>query len=160
MSASSQRGSLRTAKKYETPKRMFRENFVVSWIERSLQMVRLRNECDHDVCLGRKATRLRQYRASEQMRQRVQFLHLNLKMPRFRGTIVPMALRLTEAKNASTAAFLWRTLTFELIYCAAQIESHRKAHLDFAIGMPKKTGCTVCFSRLWVQTRPKLRLRC
>jgi len=58
--------------------RMLCENFAVSWIERSQQMVRLLSGCNHHVCPGPMATRLREYRVSEKMSQLGEFLHLKV----------------------------------------------------------------------------------
>ena len=58
--------------------RMLSENFAVSCIDQCPQMVSLRGGCDHDVCLGPKATRLWQYRVSKKMSQLVEFLHLKI----------------------------------------------------------------------------------
>jgi hypothetical protein len=42
------------------------------------RVVRLWSGCDHDVCPGPKATRLREYRVSEKMSQRIEFRHLKI----------------------------------------------------------------------------------
>jgi hypothetical protein len=54
--------------------RMLSENFAVSSIERSPQMVRLRSAGDQDVCHGPMAARLWEYRVSEKMSQLIEFL--------------------------------------------------------------------------------------
>jgi hypothetical protein len=60
--------------------RMLSENFAVSCIERSSQMVRLRSGCNQDVCVGPMVTRLWEYRISEKTSQLIEFRHLKMRI--------------------------------------------------------------------------------